>query len=263
MSEAPPTRRRWLQFGLLSFLGFIAVVSAGFAWVANERRQSRYEFQVVEELRATNQRADVRWGGSFDPPDSIVPLGAWMDLGAKPSWWRQTLSRLCGQRVYELNIFGNSQVTDLAPLGELKNLLRLDVSRTPVSDFSPLARLTSLQCLNLYQTKISDLAPLAGLKNLKHLAFGGTLVRDLSPLARLTRLESIDLHDTPVADLAPLAGLDEALISVVFNGTQVHDLSPLAGLKNLLSLQAEHTLVTDITPLAGLGRLTGLNSPGK
>src|SRR5437588_1443823 len=59
-----------------------------------------------------------------------------------------------------------TEVTDLAPLKELKNLSKLYLGYTRVSDLGPLKDLKDLTELGLNGTRVSDLEPLKGLKNL-------------------------------------------------------------------------------------------------
>ena len=54
---------------------------------------------------------------------------------------------------------------------------------------------------------ITNLTPLAGLTGLKELVIYENQVTDLKPLARLTKLEVLDLHSNRIANLTPLAGL--------------------------------------------------------
>ncbi|MBQ6159753.1 MAG: leucine-rich repeat domain-containing protein [Oscillospiraceae bacterium] len=108
----------------------------------------------------------------------------------------------------------------------------LDLRKTDLTDFSPLAGLPQLQTLYLDNTQISDLGPLAGLPQLQILSLNNTQVSDLSPLAGLSQLQRLSLDNTEVSELSPLAGLPR-LQSLWLNNTQVSDLSPLESCKKL------------------------------
>jgi len=86
-------------------------------------------------------------------------------------------------------------VKDIIPLAKLKQLWRLQLTHSKVSDLRPLQHLTTLKGLWLWNNKeISDLAPLAALKNLKSLSFNGcNKVSDITPLAGLTNLRYLGL----------------------------------------------------------------------
>ena len=67
---------------------------------------------------------------------------------------------------------------------EKMNLIKLEVD-TQVSDVKPLAELKNLTTLYLGYTQVSDVTPLAELKNLTMLYLSHTQVSDVKPLAEL------------------------------------------------------------------------------
>jgi Leucine Rich repeats (2 copies) len=136
-------------------------------------------------------------------------------------------------------------------LARLTTLEQLDLSNTQVADFAPLKGLTALQSLDLGFTEVTNLAPLKGLTALQSLNLSNTEVADLVPLKSLTTLQSLDLTGTNVADLAPLNGLT-ALQSLHLAGTNVADLSPLNRLTALWSLDLSNTTLADLGSLKSL-----------
>ena len=100
----------------------------------------------------------------------------------------QSLSILAGlPQLRQLEAWGENEVTDLAPIGELPQLTSLAINisggenNTPIS-LSPLANLTGLQTLTL-QVRASDLSPLAALTGLQTLPLRyPELVSDWSPV---------------------------------------------------------------------------------
>lgn len=162
------------------------------------------------------------------------------------------------QRTGSLDLLG-LWLTELPDaLGELKWLIRLDISMTQVADLELLAKLNQLQSLNCDETPVADLTPLGALSQLQSLRCASTQVSDLTPLSGLGHLQSLDCTSTQVSDLAPLAGRSQ-LQSLTCDLTRVADLAPLAGLSQLQSLDCDHTRVADLAPLAGLSRLRWLN----
>ena len=118
----------------------------------------------------------------------------------------------------ELNLRGLEILNRLPlDLARLTSLQSLDLRGCELSDISPLAGLTSLQSLNLnYCNQLSDISPLAGLTSLRELILSECpQLSDLTPLARLTSLQELDLTCCWgfSGDLTPLAGLT-SLISV-------------------------------------------------
>jgi NACHT domain/Leucine Rich repeats (2 copies) len=125
-----------------------------------------------------------------------------------------------------------TQVVDISPLAELKNLRHLSLAETQVADISPLAQLKDLLSLYLTGTPVANISPLAGLKNLRFLSLDGTQVVNISPLAELENLQDLSLAGTPVVDITPLVELKN-LKRIDLSGTKVADISPLMGREKL------------------------------
>ena len=91
------------------------------------------------------------------------------------------------------------------------NALRLlDLTRTKVSDITPLAGLWGLADLRLERTPVVDLSPLSGLKSSNWLSLAATNVEEIGPLSRLTELTSLILVNTDVSKLGPLSSLKKS-----------------------------------------------------
>ena len=70
----------------------------------------------------------------------------------------------------DTNLFLHGRdVTDLTPLAELTELTELLIYETKVTDISPLAKLTKLTTLKIRRTILNDITPLASLTNLREL----------------------------------------------------------------------------------------------
>lgn len=154
----------------------------------------------------------------------------------------------------KLNLSYCRNVSELAPLTQLRALRELNLFRTRVRDLHPLSQLTSLRKLNLDGTGATDCKALAGLTRLETLNISNSKITDLTPLAGLQDLQALSLHNCEITDLSPLAGLRQLRRLDLYH-TQVRDLTPLAGLAQLEALDLSHTPVTDLTPLAALGQL--------
>ena len=87
------------------------------------------------------------------------------------------------------------------------NLERLELCYKPISDVTPLAKLTKLRLLLLDNTQVSDVTPLATLMHLVKLNLRNTQVSDVRPLANLINLEWLGLMQTQVTDVPPLGKL--------------------------------------------------------
>ena len=64
----------------------------------------------------------------------------------------------------------------------------------------PLAGLTSLTELQLYDNNIADLTPLAGLTKLEKLMLYDNQITDVTPLAGLTNLKDLGIWFNPIPD---------------------------------------------------------------
>ena len=128
----PKPRRRWYQFSLRTLLIVVtlsAVPLGWFAWkVEQGRRQERRERPVIAWVEKMG--GSVQFGGGW--------VDSWFGLG---------------------KLFVNlesTQVRDLSPLVELKNLQALKLSNTQIGDLSSLAELKNLVCLELDSTQVND-----------------------------------------------------------------------------------------------------------
>jgi len=136
-------------------------------------------------------------------------------------------------------------VTNLAPLRGML-LKGLDCAGNSIADLSPLKGMTTLESLQLGDTRVTDLSPLKGLP-LVRLIFPYNSVSDLSPLKGMP-LARLMFHWNNVSDLTPLRGMP--LTGLMIAGNPVADLSSLKGMP-LESLACGFTRVTDLSPLRG------------
>jgi hypothetical protein len=210
-------------------------------------------FNGLECLSAlTDLDLSVEWESYYD---AGLPAADLAPLG--------TLAHL--QRLNLANVF----VTDIGALSNLVELTWLDlesggVGPTRLTDVGPLAGLANLSDLNLDGQRVRDLGPLATLTNLTQLSAVGNGVVDVTALAGLTKLTALDLANNDIVDIGPLAGLTK-LESLDLDeagggtGNRIADLSPLSALSELTTLRLQNTGVTGIGALAKLTNLTSLD----
>jgi hypothetical protein len=223
-------RRRWFRFSLRTLFILVTLASLPLGWVGwglGEVRKERAVVAWVEEM-----------GGR-------VTYGI-VAVAVDKSWWVKTTEKWFGEKVLQsINVIdlGETEVSDLSRLAEIKNLETLYLYNTEVTDLTPLAAMNNLRTLFLSNTPVTDLSPLAELQSLNELNLGGTEVSDLWPLAELTNLRLLSVHNTQVSDLSPLTGLTN-LVRLNLRNTPVSDLSPLAELKSLAMLDLSSTSTT-------------------
>lgn len=122
----------------------------------------------------------------------------------------------CAPRLTHLIVGHSFCVDDLRPLTALRlEWLELWGCRR-VTDFAPLAALTSLYHLDLEDTNIDDLTPLDGLAELETLWLRDCEgVTDLTPLGGLRKLRKLYIRGVaPAIDLAPLVGLSKLTVYI-------------------------------------------------
>ena len=121
-----------------------------------------------------------------------------------------------------LNIQANPDVSDLAPIAQLKNLIALDLQGVAASDISPISSLSLLQELSLSSTNIVDYSPLSTLSNLARFEIdaGFSLAGgDFTPAvlsasaATLTKVRIINQNLTDMSFLQNLNSLQELTLN--------------------------------------------------
>ncbi|MCL1823408.1 MAG: leucine-rich repeat domain-containing protein [Oscillospiraceae bacterium] len=160
--------------------------------------------------------------------------------------------------IFELDLSGKDLTNnDIKPLRYMTSLEFLDLGSNQISDLEPLSELTNLIKLNLYDNnRIKDLTPLANLKNLENISLYFNLISDLSPLSGLTKLEVLELSWNQITDLTPLANLSK-LYRLSLSDNQIADISPLSNLKELTELSLRGNEITDWSPVAHVGKVSG------
>ena len=161
----PHNLTRWFRYRLRTLLAVVTLAAVGLG-----------AFKAYVEPFQIQRRAAAR----------LAPLGAKIGYEpAGPAWLRA----LCGERHF-LNVVTvhlerrRFKPDDLAPLADLRNLERLYLANTPLTDegLRHVATLRRLKRMSLWQTKITD----AGIVH----------------LAGLTDLEVLDIHDTRLTEAA-------------------------------------------------------------
>ena len=186
----PKTKRRWLQFSLRTFFVLLTVFCVWLGWTVHRANEQRKAVEWVREM-----------GGLIDYDYEYDEDGNFL-VDAEP--------------------YGPKWLVQLLGADYFQEVSGVDLHGTQVSDLTPLAKLTSLQYLYVWDTQVSDLTPLAGLQKLERLYVDATEVSDLTPLARLTTLRKLVLNDTQVSDLTPLATLT-GLQELLLDNTQVSE----------------------------------------
>ncbi len=183
--------------------------------------------------------------------------------------------------VDSINLSGNTQITDLSPLSELRDLKHLDISNTAIADLSPISNVTLLESLNLENTPTSTTFFIKYSDRLKYLNLSGTQVESIGELLNLKNLVTLKLEQAnqiqSFAVLNEFKNLTELnLSSSGFNNIEnIKDLvkierldisqntminfSLLSNLSSLKYLDVAVSNIQDLTPIQNLGKLEFLD----
>jgi len=124
------------------------------------------------------------------------------------------------------------------------------VGWNPVTDLSPIASLTGLTDLHVWNLGLSnELAFVASLPQLQVFNAGRNNITDLPP--ELYDLRYLNLEFNPMASVSFVNQMTN-LTELVLNWTGMSDLSPLTGRTNLHNLALAGNGISDLSPLATL-----------
>ena len=182
--------------------------------------------------------------------------------------------------VDSLNLSGNRQIRQLAPLAELRDLKFLDISNTAITNLAPIANITFLETLNLSSTPTADIKFIKYADRLKALDISSTQIEDISELLNLKSLSILSAEKTPIQSFAVLnefKNLRELQLSesgfnnmehikdlvnlerLVLSKNFILNFPFLSQLTSLQELNLSETNFSDLSPLSGLSRLTLLD----
>lgn len=97
----------------------------------------------------------------------------------------RSISNVTSLRHLDLGNGSRSEIRDISPLGNLKNLRTLVIGGT-LRELSPIARLENLEELTIFSDVLSDISVLGELKGLRKLEIYGAAYIDLKALEELT-----------------------------------------------------------------------------
>ncbi len=215
-------KRRWL----VSF--FVIVLISGASWSAP------VTFNDSALFNAVKTQWEAATGGTLsDPPqDTELSDSRFTTLVAKELGITDLTGLEACMSLTDLNL-GVNQISDLAPLSGLTNLINLDLGYGHNVIGSG---------IDFYETGnnlISDLSPLAGLVNLENLSLmGNDGITSLEPIRTMDSLSQLWLMANPITDFSPLSDVADTLTFLgIFNcGLDNADIPILNGLVNLQSI---------------------------
>ena len=160
-----------------------------------------------------------------------------------------------------VDISGVREIISLEPIGELSDIVWLDISGTSINDLTPLLNANKLKVLRADSTLIDDLSPLKYEITLEELEVSNTNVDDISVLTSLRNLTKLNIANTMVNRINNLKNCPN-LTSLNMSGCRISNISVLQDLSNLKSLDISNTSVRDLAPISHLVSLQILDISG-
>ncbi len=179
--------------------------------------------------------------------------------------------KIIGQmtQLEELSLVGNTDISDISPLGNLKNLTFLNLQHTGAKDISALSKLTNLTQLSISQTEVKDVSALENLTKLEILYLNelenldettiklpntinslycnANKLTNVNFLKELNLLSTLDISNNALTDISPI---NSKLLSMVnISGNQITDITSVSNTS--IQLKAENNKITDISCLKG------------
>lgn len=257
MAETTPSvgsrRIPRLAISMRTLMATTLILVLAFSWVAGQRQQSMWEVQQARRIGGT-----FKTSGYFDDPSSPrYDQPTWRRTAGElfGPRVRQIHLRSPSQDfdLHELDGFSgirelwlqlsSSDKNQLAPLSQHGDLRRLQLQCDHDLDLTPIAQLGELESLFL-DAPISDLSPLARISSLRVLVLRRIVTSDVSGVTNLDQLQTLVLRQSPVQDIAPVAGLTR-LLFLHIDDTSVSDLSPLHSLSGLKEFTARGIPATE------------------
>lgn len=157
----------------------------------------------------------------------------------------------------------NTNISDLTPIADLKNLKKLYIyNDKKIADISALKNLTQLAILNISGTKVTDITSLATLKNLERLDISKTDITNISAIGNLKDLKWLNMNDSKVTDISALESAT-ALRYFLAKNTGISDITPLCMAEYLHNVFLDNcSNISTITPLYDLENLNYLSVAG-
>ena len=142
-------------------------------------------------------------------------------------------------------------------ISNVTSLRHLDLgngSRSEIRDISPLGNLKNLRTLVIGGT-LRELSPIARLENLEELTIFSNVLSDISVLGELKRLKALKIYGSDYIDLKALEELTNSMQCLVVKVKCINNIDSLTMLANLRHLELRADNIKDIRPLRNLKRV--------
>ena len=157
----------------------------------------------------------------------------------------RSISNVTSLRQLDLGNGSRSEIRDISPLGNLKNLRTLVIGGT-LRELSPIARLENLEDLTIFSDVLSDISVLGELKGLRKLEIYGAIDINLNTLEELTNsMQHLAVKVEYIADIDSLTMLVN-LRHLELLAYNIKDIRPLRYLKRVRYLEVSKNFWTSL-----------------
>jgi internalin A len=202
--------------------------------------------------------------GAFARTEIVFPKGTGLERCVRENLFQPFLAPVFEEDALTLTALSceGDNITSLEGIEAFTNLQSVDFGYkgTAIDNLTPLAALGKLTRINISKSNISDISPLAGLP-LVHLDLSDNHITDLTPLAGITTLSTLVLYrQSPdyITDISPLDNLT-ALTLLDLEANKIADVNPLRKMKLLRYLHLKDNRLTTIEPLTDISALELVN----
>ncbi len=145
-----------------------------------------------------------------------------------------------------------TKIDDVMPLRNLKQLQRLEIPNSEITNIEYLTKLPMLNTLNLSGNHITDLTYFPYMYPLYQLVLnyqGPDYIQDITPLEYMpTSLQQLSLQGNKISDISALASL-KALKYLSIRDNRITNIDALDNMTMLSGIDMSINAITDITPL--------------
>ena len=163
----------------------------------------------------------------------------------------------CGKKLRKLVLRCPINEDVIRSISNVTSLRHLDLgqgSRSEIRDISPLGNLKNLRTLVIGGT-LRELSPIARLENLEELTIFSNVLSDISVLGELKRLKAPKIYGSDYIDLKALEELTNSMQHLAVKVKCINNIDSLTMLANLRHLELRAENIKDIRPLRNLRRV--------
>jgi len=150
------------------------------------------------------------------------------------------------------------QITDVSPLAGLEKLEKLELNGNPLNNIAPLSNLESLCAISLQETRVSDTSPLDPLEKLRYININGVRCDGYEFLRHIGDIEYLDLSFAAPVKVLPLLN-GKKVRNFQFSYADLYSLSGFEKIQGLETLDVQQSKITDISAILNMTTLTFIN----